>query len=425
MRDHWVTKVFKKKLINLLVLMIVSSVSMSASGQADRGIPGDYGDAPDGELSQYTVFDPNQAAAFPSLFSDGVDARFILHRNPIGSIILGPDFTIEEDALLVDRDVDDGWIPSSFEVCSQVQLELFVRVPEELKQEDGPYYLNALFDWDHDGRWSGASACLNTNDRKPPIQVGTPMAQPIPLGWSTPEWVIQNLRLDQPPFNVAKGFAGDVLLPFILTGPEKGEMWIRYTVTTEPIDEDEFVPAALGGEGWDGRGDFEFGETEDYFSCLLQTRDAIFGNCSDNVLLPPTAPPVDRNSGSEADLEITKVDLSNPVVPGQNLTYSIRVTNDGPSFALGVVLTDTLPQGVTLQKAQVVGGNKCGNNGNVVSCVIGQMQNNEVVVVQITVLVDASFSGNQLTNIISVTTGVTDPIIANNTAILTTPVQGP
>lgn len=416
MRDYWAAKITHKTNLINLILATVLALSLSASGQGSSGLPGDYGDAPDGELSQYIVFDPDLTATFPSSFSDEVDARFIFHRNPEGSIFLGPSFTIEEDALLIDRDVDDGWFPSNFEVCSHVNLELFVQVPDNLKSEDGPFYLNALFDWNHDGRWSGASDCVPTNAPKPPVHLGDPLAQPIPLGWTTPEWGIQNLRLDQAPFNVTLGFADDILLPTLLTGPEAGEMWIRYTVTTEPIDESVFVPAALGGEGWDGQGSFEYGETEDYFSCLILKRGSSFGNCSKIVLPALTNPPTNRNEGSVADLEISIVDLIDPVVPGQNLTWLLRVRNNGPDASESVIVNDIIPAGLIFVSASVSQGSGCLLAGGGVICNLGTLTSGGWADVILTVKLPFSFRHPKITNVASVSSGGTfDPDPRNNT----------
>jgi len=48
-----------------------------------------------------------------------------------------------------------------------------------------------------------------------------------------------------------------------------------------------------------------------------------------------------------ADLSITKTGVPNPVVAGEQLTYTLTVSNAGPSHARNVVVTDTLPAGVT------------------------------------------------------------------------------
>ena len=57
---------------------------------------------------------------------------------------------------------------------------------------------------------------------------------------------------------------------------------------------------------------------------------------------------------AEAGLTLTKTDSPDPVTAGSNLTYTLKVTNGGPSTAVDVVVTDTLPAGTTLVSA--VGG---------------------------------------------------------------------
>src|SRR6185436_12882931 len=45
---------------------------------------------------------------------------------------------------------------------------------------------------------------------------------------------------------------------------------------------------------------------------------------------------------SSADLAISKTDLLDPVMAGDDVAYTVTVTNLGPSDAAGVVVTDTL-----------------------------------------------------------------------------------
>ncbi|UCD51684.1 MAG: DUF11 domain-containing protein, partial [Phycisphaerales bacterium] len=53
----------------------------------------------------------------------------------------------------------------------------------------------------------------------------------------------------------------------------------------------------------------------------------------------------------EADLEVVKTTLPDPVDAGTTLTYTVTVTNNGPGNATGVTLTDTLPEGVIFLSA--------------------------------------------------------------------------
>lgn len=104
---------------------------------------------------------------------------------------------------------------------------------------------------------------------------------------------------------------------------------------------------------------------------------------------------------AEAGLSITKTDSPDPVAAGEELTYTITVTNGGPSTAQSVVVTDTLPAGTTLISA--VDGNgqvTCAASGpDSFSCNVGTMAPDESVSIFVTALVDASVpDGTVLTN---------------------------
>src|SRR5205807_2678555 len=52
-----------------------------------------------------------------------------------------------------------------------------------------------------------------------------------------------------------------------------------------------------------------------------------------------------------ADLSVTKSHAPDPPVVGHPLTYTVAVTNHGPDTATAIVITDTLPSGVTFVSA--------------------------------------------------------------------------
>ena len=74
-----------------------------------------------------------------------------------------------------------------------------------------------------------------------------------------------------------------------------------------------------------------------------------------------------------ADLAITKTDNPDPAFVGENLTYTLRVNNNGPGAATGVTIRDTLPANAEFVSA----GNGCTYNqqNNVVTCQVGNLQN--------------------------------------------------
>ena len=70
-----------------------------------------------------------------------------------------------------------------------------------------------------------------------------------------------------------------------------------------------------------------------------------------------------------ADLAITKTDSTDPVAQGSDLTYSIVVTNNGPSEATGLIITDTLPADVTFDSASPA----CARSNGIVTCSFGNL----------------------------------------------------
>ncbi len=127
------------------------------------------------------------------------------------------------------------------------------------------------------------------------------------------------------------------------------------------------------------------------------------------VCAPPPPPPTPK-----ADLAVTLAAAPNPVTVGQTLTYTLNVSNAGPSVATGTVLSNSLPPGVTLVSAQPSQGSCSGTV--VLSCSLGTLAvgGNASVVIQ--VIPNAAGS---LTDTASVTSTVTDPNTANNSASVT------
>jgi uncharacterized repeat protein (TIGR01451 family) len=73
-----------------------------------------------------------------------------------------------------------------------------------------------------------------------------------------------------------------------------------------------------------------------------------------------------------ADLSVSKTDSPDPVVQGNNLTYTIQVSNAGPDTAMNVVLTDTLPGQVDFVSATASTGT-CIRTGDTVACTLGNI----------------------------------------------------
>jgi uncharacterized repeat protein (TIGR01451 family) len=117
-----------------------------------------------------------------------------------------------------------------------------------------------------------------------------------------------------------------------------------------------------------------------------------------------------------ADLAITKSGAPDPALVGGSLTYTIGVTNNGPSTATGVTLTDPLPPSTTFVSATTSQGT-CSAAGGTVTCALGTLANGAGATV--TVRVTPTAKGT-LTNTASVQGNEPDPDTANNSATAST-----
>ncbi len=120
-----------------------------------------------------------------------------------------------------------------------------------------------------------------------------------------------------------------------------------------------------------------------------------------------------------ADLTLSQTGSANPVLAGNNLIYTLRITNLGPSTASNVVLTDPLPPGAAFVSATNSQG-ACSQSSGVVTCNLGSLATNATATVGITVRPN---NAGTITNTASVTSAASDPASANNSASVITTVN--
>jgi uncharacterized repeat protein (TIGR01451 family) len=113
-------------------------------------------------------------------------------------------------------------------------------------------------------------------------------------------------------------------------------------------------------------------------------------------------------------------DAPDPLFIGNNLTYTITVTNLGPATAGNVVVSDTLPGGVSLVSVSPLTGSNL--VGGVVTVSLGDLGSGATAVVT---LVVHPTTGGTITNSAGVSSSVLDPFKGNNTAAVKTVVQAP
>ena len=70
---------------------------------------------------------------------------------------------------------------------------------------------------------------------------------------------------------------------------------------------------------------------------------------------------------AQADLTLTKTDSPDPIEVGEQLTYTLVATNNGPSTSTNVTLEDVLPDSVTFVSASATSGT-CSQSAGIVTC---------------------------------------------------------
>jgi uncharacterized repeat protein (TIGR01451 family) len=128
------------------------------------------------------------------------------------------------------------------------------------------------------------------------------------------------------------------------------------------------------------------------------------------------------NATTAADLSVGQSDSPDPVAAGSNLTYTLTVMNAGPGPAAGVRLTD-----VVLGRAALVSATPTQGSCTAVtlfaetdvSCDLGSLASGSAATVSIVVVPAA---GGTITSTARVSSSVSDPAAANNTATESTTV---
>jgi uncharacterized repeat protein (TIGR01451 family) len=123
-----------------------------------------------------------------------------------------------------------------------------------------------------------------------------------------------------------------------------------------------------------------------------------------------------------ADLAIVKTDLADPSPAGEPLSYSIQVSNNGPSDAAGVVVTDALPAGVTLVSTAGCAEDPVG----VSTCSLGGIGTSQSTSFAVTVLIDPIIPPDSIiVNSATVASSTPDSTAANNATAEQTTVSCP
>ncbi|MFB8258824.1 hypothetical protein, partial [Kitasatospora purpeofusca] len=124
----------------------------------------------------------------------------------------------------------------------------------------------------------------------------------------------------------------------------------------------------------------------------------------------PTAGP-----SPQANLTVSKVLLTNPVVPGQQIQWRVSVTNNGPSRARNVVVTDQVPAGVSNASMAAADGTPCPIGGGTATCPAVEIPAGQTLTWTLTGTLDANATTTPLNT--ATVTGGPDPATPTHTAV--------
>ena len=127
--------------------------------------------------------------------------------------------------------------------------------------------------------------------------------------------------------------------------------------------------------------------------------------------------------GNQADLGVVKATGAATVTAGERITYTLTVTNSGPSAATNVRVLDLIPAHTTVESAAINnpadGAALCSLGG---ACYVGTVYVTTTATITLVLRVDDGYSAASLVNSAGVSADQQDPDTADNLSSVTTPV---
>jgi uncharacterized repeat protein (TIGR01451 family) len=127
------------------------------------------------------------------------------------------------------------------------------------------------------------------------------------------------------------------------------------------------------------------------------------------------------NFVTSTDMSITKSTTTTTAFGGFPISYTLAVSNLGPSQASNVSVSDTLPAGSTFVSATGTGWT-CNNVAGVVTCTLPTLAIGAANPITLTINAPPAASAGTLSNTATVSSAASDPVPANNSSTSTVPI---
>jgi uncharacterized repeat protein (TIGR01451 family) len=231
-------------------------------------------------------------------------------------------------------------------------------------------------------------------------------------------------------FSPAEPIAGQNVT-YTLTAHNDGPSDARDVVLTDPLDSETAFVSAAADQGTctviDGVlrcdiGTLAAGATAVATITVTLAPEAVSLVQNTATITTTTSDPDPRNNASSvgfepgiiADLAVTKTASAATVEAGDPVTFTLEVTNNGPSDAVDVVLSDAIPSGFEVTAVDAPAGVTCDPTG--VECTWDSLPAGRSITVAVHTTVRADAPAGTVTNTASVAAPADDRDTTNNSA---------
>jgi uncharacterized repeat protein (TIGR01451 family) len=182
---------------------------------------------------------------------------------------------------------------------------------------------------------------------------------------------------------------------------------------------------SFSGQGISGSGTFTGQGSGNQIQLDLTGTESVPGSitCDETFAITGTR---GSTTGPQADLSITQTASTAQVASGDQITYTLVVSNAGPAAATGVLVADVTPAGTTFASATtdpITSQGPGPGAAGVVTFSVGALASGSTAKISLTVNVLAP-GGTVLVNSPFVVSDLSDPNIKNNSSTLSAPVAG-
>jgi len=127
----------------------------------------------------------------------------------------------------------------------------------------------------------------------------------------------------------------------------------------------------------------------------------------------------------QSDLSITKSITSGRAISGENITYTIEATNNGPNLNFSSTVTDNLPSLLSFVSCSATGGGTCDGTGSSRTVTLPPGSSSTQTITLVGAISCSAAGGTPLRNTATIASSIPDPDASNNFSTASTNIVNP